>query len=49
MLAALGMTKAGFYKARNGGRIEAPVEYQKGLPFWKPEQLALAKTRKARS
>ncbi len=49
MLEALGMTKAGFYKARNGGRIEAPVEYQKGLPFWKPEQAERARIRKVRA
>lgn len=49
MLQALGMTQAGFYKARNAGRIEAPVEYQKGLPFWKPEQAERARIRKARA
>lgn len=49
MLQTLGMTQAGFYKARNAGRIEAPVEYQKGLPFWKPEQAERARIRKARA
>lgn len=49
VLDALNLSKGAFYKAQRAGRIEAPVEYRKGLPFWKPEQVARARIRKARA
>lgn len=49
MLAALCMTKGGFYAARAAGRIADPVEYTHGMPFWSREQLETARVRRARA
>jgi hypothetical protein len=47
MVRALGISKGGFYAAREAGRIPAPHTWRCGMAFWRPEQLAACTTRGA--